>query len=352
MDEEAVDTTIDLNPALMAERVDSWIDGLVRLTPNILVALVVAAIAWYVARSIGSIIRRAAARRSRENLGEVVGSFARWSAFLFGVLVALTIVIPSLRPGDLIAGLGISSIAIGFAFKDILQNWLAGILILIRQPFTLGDQIVVGDFDGTVERIESRATLIRTYDNQRVVIPNSDIYTGTVTVRTAFPTRRSEYDVGIGYGDDIVGAREAILEALAGIEGLIGEPAPEVLPWGIDPSWITLRVRWWTKSDRTSVVHVQARVLAAIKEALDAAGIDMPFETQVLLVHDQTEEVDGVRGRQREGWPKPGSGAPPRPARALHEGGDGPDPAKTAAPTRKSARHQGRGRVASTTGFG
>lgn len=316
MEEEEAAAAVDFNPALMAERIDSWLDGLVRLTPNILVALVVTLIAWFVARSIGGAISRMAARRKRANLGDVVGSFARWSAFLLGALIALTIVVPSLRPGDLIAGLGISSIAIGFAFKDILQNWLAGILILIRQPFAIGDQIVVGAFEGAVERIESRATLIRTYDNQRVVIPNSDIYTGAVTVRTAFPTRRSEFDVGIGYGDDIGEACELIAATLADVEGVVAEPAPEALPWGLDASWVTIRALWWTASDRAAVVHVGARARMAIKRALDDAGIDMPFETQVHLFHDQTEEVDGARERQREGWPAPVSGQSPRPARA------------------------------------
>jgi small-conductance mechanosensitive channel len=303
----------------MVQRLDSWLDGLVRLTPNILVALIVLLAAWFVARAIGGLIRRTATRRSRGNLGDVVGSFARWSSFLFGALLAATIVIPSLRPGDLIAGLGVGSIAIGFAFKDILQNWLAGILILIRQPFSVGDQIAVDAYDGTVERIESRATLITTYDNQRVVIPNSDIYTGAVTVRTAFAQRRSQYDIGIGYGDDIGKACAVIADALAGVDGVAADPPPEVLPWGLDASWITLRARWWTVSPRTVVVHVGAASLLAIKRALDEAGIDMPFETQVQLFHDQTEALDGYRGRQREGWPRPSSGEAPRPARFERE---------------------------------
>ena len=92
-------------------------------------------------------------------------------------MLAVTIVAPSLTPGDLIAGLGVSFVAIGFAFKDILQNMLAGIPILLRQPFEVGDQIVSGGHEGTVERIETRATLIKTYDGRGVVIPNADIYT-------------------------------------------------------------------------------------------------------------------------------------------------------------------------------
>ena len=128
--------------------------------------------------------------------------------------------LPTLSPGDLIAGLGVSSVAIGFAFKDILQNWLAGLLILLRQPFEINDQIEVNGREGTVERIETRATIIKTYDGQRLVIPNSDIYTDAVLVKTAYDKRRSQYDVGIGYGDNIGEACDVIRKALSEVEGV------------------------------------------------------------------------------------------------------------------------------------
>ena len=95
------------------------------------------------------------------------------------------------------------------------------------------------------------------------------------------------------------------------------EPPPAVLPWSIDPSQVTLKVWWWTRSAQIDVVQTRARIIAAIKRALDAAGIDMPFETVVQLWHDQTEETDGVRGRQREGWPRRPDAPPPRPARLV-----------------------------------
>lgn len=306
---------IDLNPAQLLERIDSWLDGFVRILPNMIVALLFLLIAWFVALWVGGMIRRGASTNGRENLGEVLGSFTRWGLFLFAVLLALTIIIPSLSPGDLVAGLGVSSVAIGFAFKDILQNWLAGILLLIRQPFNIGDQIVSKGHEGSVERIESRATIIRTYDNQRVVIPNSDIYTDSVIVRTANPLRRSQYDIGIGYGDDLEQARQLIVDAISGIDGVASDPAPEALPWGLDASWVTVRARWWTGSDRATVVQATAAILPAVKARLDAAGIDMPFETSMLLFHDQTEATDGDRRRQREGWTVPEDHDAPRPRR-------------------------------------
>ncbi|GGD04876.1 mechanosensitive ion channel family protein [Aureimonas glaciei] len=306
-----------IDPAFILAKIESWVVGFQKLLPNIVVALVLFAIVFLVAWGVERSFRSWAQKHDRSNLGAVLGSFVKWFILLVGGLLALTIVIPSLNPGDLIAGLGIGSVAIGFAFKDILQNWLAGLLILIQRPFGVGDQIVVNGYEGTVEWIETRATIIAMYDGRRAIIPNADVYSNAVTVNTARPTRRSQYDVGIGYGDDIEAARMAILDAVASVSGIEAEPKPEVLVWDLAGSSVNLRVRWWTHSKRTDVVHVQAAVLEAVKVALDKAGINMPFPTQVMLFHDQSEETDGLRGAQREGWPKKPGHEPPRPARDL-----------------------------------
>ncbi len=299
---------IDLDPGVALERLDSWIDGAIRLLPNIVVAIALLAIMFGLGVLVRRLIKRHASRRQRENLGEVLGGFVKWAIILLGFLLAATIVIPTLKPGDLIAGLGVSSVAIGFAFKDILQNWLAGVLILLRQPFEIRDQIEVNGHEGTVERIQTRATIIKTYDGQRIVIPNSDIYTHAVLVKTAHEKRRSQYDVGIGYGDSMDDACDVIRTAVAGVDGVEADPPAEALPWDLAASWVTIRARWWTNSRRADVVKVHAAVIRAIKQALDEARIDMPYETAVQLIHDQTESTDGDRGSQREGWPAPEQG--------------------------------------------
>ncbi|SEQ49451.1 Small-conductance mechanosensitive channel [Faunimonas pinastri] len=310
-----VGQAVNINPAFVLSKVETWVVGFQRLLPNIIVAVVLFAITFGVAWLIERAFRKWADQHDRANLGAVLGSLLKWIVVLFGLVLALTIVIPSLHPSDLVAGLGIGSVAIGFAFKDILQNWLAGLLILLQRPFSVGDQIVVNGFEGTVEWIETRATIIATYDGRRAIIPNSDVYSHSVVVNTARPTRRSQYDIGIGYGDDIEHARSVILEVLAKVDGVEAKPAPEVLVWDLASSTVNLRARWWTDSKRTDVVHTQARVLEGVKVALDGAGIDMAFPTQVMLFHDQTEETDGRRGKQREGWPRRPSGEQPQPAR-------------------------------------
>lgn len=294
---------MDADVGMLLNKVEVWIEGFIRLIPNLISAAIVLLVMYGIARIVSYGVTRTLARHGRPALANVGATLLRWSIMILAFLLAATIVLPSLRPGDLLSGLGIGSVAIGFAFKDILQNMLSGVLILLQRPFKVGDQIEAGGYEGTVEDIQTRATLIRTYDNRRAVIPNSQVYTNAVLVNTAYDMARSEYDVGIGYADDWDRAKSLILDAISGIEGVLPSPAPETLPWGIDESQLTMRVRWWTDPKRATLVRTKARVVQAISTALDDAAIDMPYPTNVVLFHDQTEETDGSRGKQREGWP-------------------------------------------------
>ncbi|MCL6752060.1 mechanosensitive ion channel family protein [Nostoc sp. CCCryo 231-06] len=296
------------------DRVQGMINGFIVLLPNIVLALIVFAIFFAVARAIKRVVKRLTRdRHQARNLGLVLGRLAQGTILLIGLFVALSIVIPTFRAGDLIQLLGISGVAIGFAFRDILQNFLAGILILLTEPFQINDQIVFKDFEGTVENIETRATTIRTYDGRRIVIPNSELFTNSVTVNTAFESRRLEYDVGIGYGDDIDRAKELMLEALHSVPEILKDPAPDVLLMELAESTVNIRVRWWIDPPRRADdLASRDKVLSTIKKTLVENGIDLPFPTQQILFHDQTEETDGDRSRQREGWPS-GKGKIPKP---------------------------------------
>lgn len=285
-----------------------------RMLPLWLAGLFVFLAFWAFASGMRRVAARVARRRSQfPSAATAFARLAYLALMLLGFLVAATVAFPSMTPGRLVSVLGLGGVAIGFAFKDIFQNLLAGILLLIRQPFRVGDEIMVGAFTGAVEAIETRATFIRTYCGKRIIIPNGSIYTDTVTVITAYNLLRSEYDVGIGYSDDIGRAREVALNALQEVEGVLAEPAPDVLLWELAGSSKNLRVRWWTRPDRATVVRVWDRVLQAIAEALSAAAIDVPFPTRVVLFHDQTEATDGDRTRQREGWPAGRHPPAPRP---------------------------------------
>ncbi len=296
---------------LITAKVDGFVDGFFYQLPNILAGAALLVAAWLLGRLAARVTRKVAERRGRPDLGTLLGSLVKGMLIVVAILMTAAIVFPSVKPADILATLGIGSVAIGFAFRDILQNLLAGLLLLIRRPFRRGDQIVIKDYEGTVEHIESRATYIKTYDGRRVIIPNADIYTSPVMVNTAYETRRAEYDVGIGYGDDPASTAKTFAEAMRGVDGVLSDPPPECLPWELDGSSVNLKARWWTRSARADQVLVRARVILAIFEAAKSRGIDLPFPTQIVLFHDQTEETDGDRARQREGWPA--GEDPPRP---------------------------------------
>jgi small conductance mechanosensitive channel len=292
--------------------------------PRIGVACVVMGIFYVIARGVRSLARQYALRRAGERTLELaMGRLAQSAILLIGVLFAAVAAFPSFTPADLVSTLGIGGVAIGFAFKDIFQNFLAGILILVTRPFRVGDQIVYKEYEGAVEDIQTRATYIKTYDGRRVIIPNSELYTNAVTINTAFTQRRWQYDFGIGYGDDIETARGIILQVLRDADGVSPDPKADVVVVALANSTVNLRARWWGASYIADGLKAQDRVLTAAKQALTAAGIDLPFPTQQILFHDQTEAGDGDRRRQREGWSSGGGDTPTAAgiARALAERG-------------------------------
>ena len=293
----------------------SMINGFVARLPYIVVAIIVFVIFYFIGKGVRLLVRRVADRAKRNrSIGIVLGRLAQWLIWFVGLLIAAVIAVPNFTPGQLVQVLGIGGVAIGFAFRDILQNFLSGLLILLTEPFRIGDQIVFGTYEGTVEDIQTRATFITTYDGRRVVIPNAELFTNSVTVNTAFPKRRLEYDVGIGYGDDVEQARHLIFEVLGGMDDVLKDPKPEVFVVEFGPSSLNLRVMWWIATPRRlETLAAQDRVLAAIKQRLYVeAGIDLPLPTRQILFHDQTEATDGDRAQQREGWPA-GTGAVPAP---------------------------------------
>jgi small conductance mechanosensitive channel len=286
-------------------KLQAMFDRALVLLPNLVLGALVFVLFLFAGKGVRALgIRIASRARKHRNVGLVLGGLFQWALVLLGLLVALSVIVPSFKASNLIELLGIGTVAVGFAFRDILQNFFAGLLLLLTEPFRIGDQIVVGEHEGTVQAIESRATTIQTYDGRRVVIPNTILFTQAVTVNTANEKRRSGYDVGIGVGDDIEEARSAILRTILGVEGVLADPAPQVLVVELADYSVKLRVWWWTEPpQRMQVLQVQSRVLQTIKQTLIECGIDLPYPTQQILFHDQTEETDGDRSRQREGWP-------------------------------------------------
>lgn len=222
-------------------------------------------------------------RKHHQNLVTVFRRVGSALILFLGFMVAMIIAVPSFTPGKLIGALGIGSVAIGFAFKDIFQNLLSGILLLLSEPFRIGDQIISGNFEGTVEDIQIRATTIRTYDGRKVVIPNSQLYTSTMTVNTAYSQRRLEFDVGIGYENNIIDAQQAILSVLKAAPTVSKLAEPSVIATALADSSVVLRVRWFiddgTQTNRVASIN---EVIILVKEALEKANISIPFPVTTL----------------------------------------------------------------------
>jgi small-conductance mechanosensitive channel len=161
-------------------------NGAISLLPNMVLAAIIFVVFLFLASAAKSVVRRFSRRRQRRlNLGILLGQLAHTTVVVLGFLIALSVVAPSFHASDLIKMLGIGSVAIGFAFQNILQNFLAGILLLLQEPFRLGDVISVTGLEGRVDDIQTRATIISTPDGHRAVIPNAVLFTNPVVVSAA-----------------------------------------------------------------------------------------------------------------------------------------------------------------------
>jgi small conductance mechanosensitive channel len=265
----------DFSAAL--ETLDAMGDNLIRLLPNIVVAVLIFLFFYFLGWIMRTIVRRLSARYRRNfNLAKVLGRLTQFIVVLLGLLVALVIIFPTFSPAQLIQLLGLGSVAIGFAFRDILENFLAGILLLLTEPFRIGDQIVLEGVEGTVEDIETRATTILTYDGRRVVVPNARIFTNIVTVNTAFTRRRMEQDLGFRPDQDLQQVKVLIVRAMEEAEGVLADPAPSVLIVGLEGYRVVLRARWWFAPPlRSDALHIRDQVLDRIHARLQANGIEI-----------------------------------------------------------------------------
>lgn len=262
--------------------------GFVERIPYFVASIIVILIFWFLSTVFKKIVFKILGSRSRhQNLVKVFQRVGGALIIFIGFMIAMVIAVPGFTPAKLIGALGIGSVAIGFAFKDIFQNLLSGILLLISEPFRIGDQIVSGDYEGTVEDIKIRATTIKTYDGRQVVIPNSDLYTSALTVNTAYKQRRLQVAVGIGYEDDIEAAKAEILQALDKADTVSTKATPSVIATGFGGSSIDLVVRWFiedgTQANKVASIH---QVIGEIKTALDAAGVNIPFPIRTIDLSD------------------------------------------------------------------
>ena len=275
-------------------------NGFFAKLPVIAVGVIVFLIFLGIAYVVRKIVSTATAKAGLDSmLSSLLARISYFITVIIGIFVSIAVIFPTVTPGSLIAGLGIGSVALGFAFKDVLQNLFAGFLILLYRPFHIGDQIKIKEFEGAVEDISVRATKMKTYDGERVVIPNSELYMNAVLVRTAYPYRRTKVVVGIGYGDSIEEARETIMNVLRNTEGVLNEPAFDVNVVELADNSVNLKVLFWTDSVQSSVRKTSDRVVTGIKKALDEKGIDMPFPHLVLMTQEGPLQIEREAENQK-----------------------------------------------------
>ncbi|MDH3601588.1 MAG: mechanosensitive ion channel family protein [Candidatus Tectomicrobia bacterium] len=277
---------------------DMGIDLLAHL-PQLTISLMIVAVTWLVARILYRIVGRLFTRfRLRPSLVELFQKLVITAIWLGGILAAAIITFPTLTPAKVLTTIGLGSIAIGFAFKDIFENFFAGVLILLREPFQLGDFIESEGIEGKVEEITIRDTYLRQTDGQRVVLPNAQLFKNPVTVRTDWSRRRVTVICGVAYGENVDQARDVIYNAVNGLDTVDPSQDVQIFAQAFGPSSIDYEVTWWTGSQPVEVRASRDKVVAAVKHALDEAGIEIPFPYRTLTFKEPLE----ILRRKTSGW--------------------------------------------------
>jgi small-conductance mechanosensitive channel len=271
----------------LSTQLSDWVRGGLAALPRLGLALLVLLLTAAVAYAVKTVVRRVGRRAGlRRNLIDVLRLLSGTAIWLAGALVALTVVFPTITPGRALTTLGLGSVAIGFAFKDTFENFLAGILILLREPFKIDDYVECDGAEGQVEAITIRDTHIRQTDGQLVVVPNAQLFHNAVTVRTDKAHRRAALIVGVAYGEDVDNARDVIAQAVRGVDMVRDDVRDiQVFAKAFGASSIDFEVTWWTGSAPVDIRASTDQVVAAIKRALDEAGIEIPFPYRTLTVN-------------------------------------------------------------------
>ncbi|MGB3135215.1 MAG: mechanosensitive ion channel family protein [Nodosilinea sp.] len=267
------------------------------LLPSLLGALLLLVVTWLIALGVRRVgVLWAEQTEGDRNTEILIGRLCYGGVWVLGSVVALGVL--GLNFGTLLGTLGLTSVAIGFSLKDVLSNYISGVILLAARPFSIDDQVVIGDYEGTVVQIQLRATTMRTYDGRLVYIPNQQVFQSSVVNNTDSPVRRSDVVVGIDYDADISTARQVIIEALKQIKEVEPEPPPLILVQELAASTVNLVVRFWVNSRRQSFLQVTSAAAQVIKEQLQSAGVEMPTEIYTLTFRDRSamKAIDVIAG--------------------------------------------------------
>jgi small conductance mechanosensitive channel len=247
-------------------------ERLVGQLPNLLFGvlflMLTVLVARVVRRGVGKTLRRTSTEAHVELL---VAKLAYFVVAAIGVVIALSL--GGVNLGVLVGSLGLATVALGFALQDIVSNLAAGVVLLLEHPFTRGDYIAITEAEGTVEDIRVRATQLRSPDGQRVLVPNKLLFTNVLTNSSASMRRRVEVLLDLPYGQDATKARQLLLAAAAGVDGVSDDPSPRLLTEDLGESALSLRLWFWVDPRTDDLLRVRSAVLEASEAALRKASL-------------------------------------------------------------------------------
>jgi small-conductance mechanosensitive channel len=248
-----------------------------QIWPLILLTTLIIAAAWLISRMVGALARRFFVSRVESPLllAVLVRLFAI-PVFLLGVYFVLQVAGLTRLALTVLGGTGLAGIIIGFAFRDIAENFLASLLLSIRNPFRRGDLIEVAGHKGVVQNLNTRSTVLLTLDGTHVQIPNATVYKSTITNFSSNDSRRAQFGIGIGYDSPTAKAQTLILDVLRNHPAVLAEPEPLVLVHELGPATVNLKVSYWFDSSTYAPNKINSALLRISKNVLLQGGIDLP----------------------------------------------------------------------------
>lgn len=274
-----------MNPlALFAASLGAWTTAFLQRLPIFLASLLALSLFVMLARLARRLVARALGRHD-PTLVRMATTLVHALLVVLGVLAALWIAVPTFKFTEIITSLGVTGLILGFALKDIIENFVAGILILWRRPYRVGDQIQSGSYEGTVAEINFRSTVLKTYDGIKVYIPNGKAFTEPIENKTGYGERRTTITLGIDQQTPVGTARDVIMRTLRGIDDVLDQPPPEVLFHAVGEFTNDLQIRFWASPPtRIHELATRSRVTERLYEELLGAGIAFPYPTRTVIV--------------------------------------------------------------------
>jgi small-conductance mechanosensitive channel len=262
--------------------------GVVAKLPLVALAIVIIGLASV----LGSLLSRwggpSFLRARNPFLQNLIRRLLQAAVVLTGIFVALDLLDAGRLVAAVIGTAGLAGLAIGFAFKDIMENYLAGVILAVRQPFAKNDHLRVGEFEGKLVRLTPRETILMTLDGNHVRLPNALIFRSPMVNFTRNPLRRFQFDVSLGVGDDLGQVREVAVTALMEMEGVLRDPAPEALVMELSGSSVTVRFLAWTDQRQAEFSRVRSEAIRLVKSRLEGAGVTLlaPPEYRIQMRRD------------------------------------------------------------------